>query len=50
MANKGGSKTFNVGRNASTGRLVPVSVARAKPATHVVERMPKSGNGDTKKK
>lgn len=50
MASKGGgSKTFNVGRNASTGRLTTVATARAKPATHVVERMPKPGNGDTKK-
>lgn len=50
MASKGGgSKAFLIGRNASTGKLTSVATARAKPATHVVERMPKSGNGDTKK-
>jgi len=43
------SKTFPIGRNAETGRLVPVEKARANPKTHVVERMPKPGNGDTKK-
>lgn len=43
-----GSKTFQVGRNSETGRLVKVSVAKAKPKTHTVERMPKSGHGDTK--
>lgn len=42
------SKTFPIGRNAETGKLVPVEVARAKPKTHVVERMPKPGRGDTK--
>jgi hypothetical protein len=26
-----------IGRNAGSGRFVPVSTARAKPATHVVE-------------
>lgn len=46
----GGSKTFSLGRNANTGRFTPVSTARAKPSTHVVERVPKSGHGDTKKK
>lgn len=42
------SKTFPIGRNANTGRLVPVEVARQRPSTHVVERMPKPGFGDTK--
>lgn len=42
------SKTFLVGRNAKTGRLTKVSVARAKKSTHVVERMPKRGRGDSK--
>lgn len=44
-----GSKAFLIGRNAKTGKLTPVSTARAKPSTHVVERMPKAGHGDTKK-
>ncbi len=43
------SKTYLVGRNAETGRLTSVEKAREKPTTHVVERMPKPGHGDTKK-
>jgi hypothetical protein len=43
-----GSKTFLIGRNARTGRLTTVEKAREKPATHVVERMPKAGHGDAK--
>lgn len=43
------SKTFQVGRDAVTGRLVKVEYARAHPKTHVVERMPKPGYGDTKR-
>lgn len=42
------SKTFLVGRNARTGELTSVSKARNHPNTHVVERMPKKGHGDTK--
>jgi hypothetical protein len=42
-----GSKTFAVGRNAKTGKLTTVKVAKAKPATHVVVRMPKKGRGDS---
>lgn len=41
------AETGRIGRNAETGRLIPVEKARAKPASHVVERMPKAGNGDT---
>lgn len=43
------SKTFLIGRDAKTGQLMPVKDARQRPATTVVERMPKRGNGDTKK-
>lgn len=43
------SKSFLVGRSAVTGKLTTVAQARARPSTHVVERMPKAGNGDTKK-
>jgi hypothetical protein len=43
------TKTYLVGRNAGNGRLTTVEKAREKPATHVVERMPKPGYGDTKK-
>ncbi len=42
------SKTFQVGRNAKTGKLTTVAQARRYPNTHVVERMPKPGRGDTK--
>jgi hypothetical protein len=42
------SKTFLVGRNAETGKLTTVEEAREHPKTHVVERMPKPGRGDTK--
>jgi len=42
------SKTYLVGRNAGSGRLTTVEKAREKPATHVVERMPKPGHGDAK--
>lgn len=42
------SKTFRVGRNANTGELTTVAKARRYPTTHIVERMPKKGRGDTK--
>lgn len=35
MAIKGNSS--KIGRNAGTGRFTPVSTARSKPSTHVVE-------------
>ena len=44
------SKTFQVGRSAKTGQLVKVSYAKAHPSSTVIERMPKTGYGDTKKK
>jgi hypothetical protein len=31
-----------IGRNASTGKFVPVSTAKAKPSTHVVETIRRS--------
>jgi hypothetical protein len=42
-------KTFLIGRSAKTGRLTSVEKARDNPNTHVVERMPKAGEGDSKK-
>jgi len=48
--NTGGSKTFQVGRDAKDGKFVPVDYARKHPSTTVVERVPKPGNGDTKSK
>lgn len=50
MAKSGGSKTFTIGRNAGNGRFTTVDKARDRPATHVVERVPKPGRGDTKNK
>jgi hypothetical protein len=44
------SRTVTRGRSAKTGKFVPVEKAREKPNTHVVERVPKPGYGDTKKK
>lgn len=48
MATKGA--TFLIGRNAETGELTTVKEAREHPKTHVVERMPKVGHGDTGRK
>lgn len=38
------------GRDAKTGEFTTVEKARNHPGTHVVERVPKPGYGDTKKK
>jgi hypothetical protein len=46
----GGSKTTLRGRNARDGQFTTVKEARQHPNTHVVERVPKPGYGDTKKK
>lgn len=44
------SKTFPLGRSSKTGKFVPVVVAKRHPNTTTVERIPKPGFGDTKKK
>ena len=44
------SKTTTRGRDARTGHFTTVEKAREHPNTHVVERVPKPGYGDTKKK
>jgi len=36
-------KTFDVGRDVKTGRFVPVKVAKKRPTTVKVERIPKAG-------
>lgn len=41
------SKTSLRGRNADTGEFTTVEEARKHPKTHVVERVPKPGYGDT---
>jgi hypothetical protein len=42
------SKTSLKGRDADTGKFTAVKEAREHPKTHVVERVPKPGHGDTK--
>lgn len=44
-----GSKTFPLGRDSKTGEFIPVKEAQRRPNTTTVERIPKSGRGDTKK-
>jgi hypothetical protein len=44
------SKTTLKGRDSKTGHFIPVSTARSRPTTTQVERVPKPGYGDTKKK
>jgi hypothetical protein len=41
------ARTTLHGRDAGNGRFTSVEQARAHPATHVVERVPKPGRGDT---
>lgn len=41
------AKTYLIGRDAQTGKLTTVKEARKHPQTHVVERVPKSGYGDS---
>lgn len=40
-------KTFDIGRNADSGRFTTVKEAEKKSSTHIVERMPKPGRGDS---
>lgn len=42
------SKTTLRGRDAKTGEFTTVKKARRYPDTHIVERVPKPGYGDTK--
>jgi len=44
------SKTTTRGRDARTGEFTKVEKAKKHPNTHIVERVPKPGYGDTKKK
>jgi hypothetical protein len=44
------SKTFPLGRDSKTGQFMPVKEAERRPNTTTVERIPKSGNGDTGRK
>ncbi len=42
-----GPKTRPIGRDSKTGEFIPVAEARRRPATTLVERVPKPGYGDT---
>lgn len=44
------SKTTLKDRDSESGQFISVSEARSKPSTTQVERVPKPGYGDTKKK
>ena len=44
------SKAFKIGRDAKTGKLVPVEKAKQNPDRYIVEHMPKKGRGDTGRK
>jgi hypothetical protein len=39
----------SIGRNAGTGRFTPISTAKQKPSTHVVEKLPPPSKGSGKK-
>ena len=43
-----GSKTTPRGRSAKSGQFTTVKQAQTHKSTHVVERVPKPGYGDTK--
>jgi hypothetical protein len=49
MARKEPTTTLR-GRDAGDGKFTTVKEAREHPSTHVVERVPLPGHGDTKKK
>jgi hypothetical protein len=44
------SKTFKLGRDSRNGQFIPVKEAERRPNTTTVERVPKSGYGDTDSK
>ena len=48
MANE--RKTFDIGRDSKSGQFIPVEKAERRPTTTTVERVPKPGYGDTKRK
>ena len=39
-------KSFPLGRDAKTGHFIPVAVAKRRPNTTTVERIPTAGRGD----
>jgi hypothetical protein len=44
---KNNSKTFPLGRDSKTGQFIPVREANRRPNSVTIERIPKSGKGDT---
>ena len=44
----GKRKTFDIGRDSSTGQFVTIEEAKRRPKRTTVERLPKRGYGDTK--
>lgn len=40
-------KTFSLGRDAKSGRFIPIATAKRRPNTTTVERIPMAGRGDT---
>lgn len=44
------SKTTPRGRDSGNGQFITVEEAKSRPSTTTVERVPKAGYGDTKKK
>ena len=48
MANE--RKTFDIGRDSKSGQFIEVEKAERRPNTTTVERVPKPGYGDTKRK
>lgn len=46
---KNNTKTFPLGRDAKTGAFVSIREAQRRPNTTTIERIPKSGKGDTSK-
>jgi hypothetical protein len=42
--------TTRIGRDAKSGEFVSITKAKRSPSTTTVERVPKPGRGDTKKK
>jgi len=41
------AKTHKIGRDAGTGKFIPVKEAERRKGTAIVERVPNPGHGDT---
>ena len=49
IAKRTTTKTFPLGRDSKTGKFIPVSEAKRRPATTTVERVPKVERGDVRR-